>query len=130
SPAGRPARHGCAPASEATVGVVVLMIGLQADAANIQPPTVSGAQAGVAAPLAATSRHRSTSAGAGQMTSGIGASSSVRQDLVGKPQTTLSPAANRQPPEQPVEPATDRATVISYLGELINWYRHLEVEER
>ncbi|HJU09707.1 MAG TPA: hypothetical protein VJ728_02460 [Candidatus Binataceae bacterium] len=28
------------------------------------------------------------------------------------------------------KPAVDRASVISYLGELISWYRHLQTEER
>lgn len=57
--------------------------------------------------------------------SGSSARPSVAQPVPGSSQAKATAQATKPP-----APTVDRPTVISYLGELISWYRHLQVEER
>jgi small-conductance mechanosensitive channel len=81
-------------------------------------------------PAKAQAADRSSSA------KGAGAAVSPRRQGTssGTPTGKSTPEALTNPPKtpnvEPVAPAVDGQTVISYLGELINWYRHLQVEER
>jgi hypothetical protein len=62
------------------------------------------------------------------------ASSKHRGNSAHTPIAEPRPASPAASPEMmgtgPGAPTIDRPTVISYLGELISWYRHLQVEER
>jgi small-conductance mechanosensitive channel len=61
-----------------------------------------------------------------------GAASATSKNSAGKAVTgpESSPVASNGVIPEPTATAVDGPTVISYLGRLITWYRHLQVEER
>ncbi|MBV8360965.1 MAG: hypothetical protein JO189_23970, partial [Deltaproteobacteria bacterium] len=103
--------------------LIAIMICNQAIAQDIQPAASPAKTANPLGPPSAATAGKS--AVGTEPSSGSSARLSIAPPTPGLP----VPRANAQTAE-PAAPAVDRTHVISYLGELISWYRHLQVEER
>jgi small-conductance mechanosensitive channel len=106
--------------SMALMLLIATMSCAQAIAENLQP-TASPAK---------TANPSSQASAAGKNTAGSKLPGSSTRTSSAKPGPGMPLASPQTPNAKPAAATVDSATVISYLGELISWYRQVRVEDR